>query len=330
VAGSLEGHRSAALTSLEARPRAKVNLALAVTGRRQDGYHELASVFLRVGFSDRLSVRYAAPELDQDRLTVEGSHGVPLEGNLVLRAVESLRAECGLPLQPLELTLEKRIPVAAGLAGGSTDAAAALSLAAAMWGVGLSPRRGEALALALGADVPFFTGDHAAALVSGVGEQLEPLPAPRGDAGLLIVTPAIRLSTPDVFRAWDELDQSASRAARSGAVEAASDLAAALRSGIDASQLVTWSDRLAAANDLWLSALAVEPYLARIRSELEERLGQRVLLTGSGSTLVGLYPSAGEAAVAGRRLAADSPDLLSGSSMAACDLIGPDPLWRFP
>ncbi len=330
MAGSLHGHRAAALIDLEARPRAKVNLALAVTGRRPDGYHELASVFLRVGLSDRLSVRYADPSLDQDRLTVKGADDLPIEGNLVLRAVGSLRAESRSSLPPLEMMLEKRIPVAAGLAGGSTDAAAAMSLAAAVWGVGLSPEREQALALALGADVPFFTGDHAAALVRGVGEQLEALPALRGDAGLLIVTPPIRLSTPDVFRAWDELDRPVSGGPGSGVAETVDALAKALRNGLVGCDLVDLGERLADANDLWPAAVAVEPGLAGIRAVLEDRLGRRLLLTGSGATLVGLYASAEEAAGAGRRLAADDPDSLSGSSMAACDLIGPDPLWRFP
>lgn len=330
MAGSLGGHRSAALTRLEARPRAKVNLALAVTGRRPDGYHELASVFLRLGLSDRLSVRYADHSLDQDRLTVEGARDLPVEGNLILRAVELLRAEVGSPLPPLEMTLEKNIPEAAGLAGGSTDAAAALGLATAMWGVGLSPDREQALALTLGADVPFFTGDHAAALVTGVGERLEPLPGVRGETGLLIVTPPIRLSTPEVFRAWDELDRPVSGGVGSGVAETVDALARALRDGLDGADLMAWGDRLADSNDLWPAAVAVEPGLAGIRAALQDRLGRRVLLTGSGATLVGLYASAKEAAAAGQHLISDVPAELLGSSIAACELIGPDPLWRSP
>jgi len=310
---------------LEARPRAKVNLALAVTGRRPDGYHELASVFLRVGLSDHLAVGLAEASHTDDRLTVRGAADLPVAGNIVLRAVQLLRAEAGVPLPMLELELEKRIPREAGLGGGSADAAAALRLTAAAWGVGLSPERERALALVLGADVPFFMGDHAAALVQGIGETLEPLPGVLGGMGLLLVTPAVRLSTPEAFRAYDGLVSSETPAAATVA-----DLATGLRDGLDGSDLIAWSDRLAAANDLWPAALAVEPALAGIRADLEHRLERRVLMTGSGATLVGLYASGDEAAEAGQRLIAALPDSLAGSSIAACDPAGPDPLWRYP
>lgn len=313
------------MTSLDARPRGKVNLALAVTGRRPDGYHELASVFLRVGLSDHLAVGLAERSDTLDRLTVSGAADLPVEGNSVLRAVQLLRAEATAPLPPLDLELEKRIPMAAGMGGGSADAAAALRLAAAIWGVGISPERERVLALALGADVPFFMGDHAAALVQGIGEMLEPLPGIRGGIGLLIVTPAIRLSTPEAFRAYDGLVPP-----ESGAAETVAALAAGMREGLDAADLVAWTDRLAGANDLWPAALAIEPDLARIRADLDDRLERHVLMTGSGATLVGLYASGDEATAAGRRLLAALPDSLAGSSVSACGPVGPDPLWRYP
>ena len=310
---------------LEARPRAKVNLALAVTGRRADGYHELSSVFLRVGLSDRLSVRPAESTLRGDRLRISGADDLTVPDNLVLRAVRLLRAEAERSLPPLDLELEKRIPLAAGMGGGSADAAAALSLAAGIWELALSPQREGALSLALGADVPFFMGDHAAALVEGIGEHLEPLADVRGGTGLLIVTPPLQLSTVEAFRAYDRLDRSAS-----GAAETVALLAQAMRRGLDGHGLAAWSDRLATANDLWPAALALEPDLARLRSELEASLGQRLLMTGSGASLVGLYASAHEAAVAGRGLLAALPDPLAGATIFACDTIGPDPRWRYP
>lgn len=312
------------MVRLETRPRAKVNLALAVIGRRADGYHELASIFLRVGLADRLSVRLADPASAEDRLTVTGLGDLPVEGNIVLRAVQLLRSEAGQPLPSLEIALEKRIPVAAGMGGGSADAASALGLAAGTWGVGLSPERESALALALGADVPFFLGDHAAALVEGIGERLEPLPGIRGGAGLLIVTPPFRLSTAEAFRAYDRLLPPPPSAADTVAA-----LAHAMRAGLDGTDLVAWSDRLALANDLWPAALALEPDLARLRSELEERLGRHVIMTGSGATLVGLYASGVDAAAAGRGLVAALPDSLAGATISACDTIGPDPRWRY-
>ncbi len=310
---------------LENRPRAKINLALAVAGVRADGYHELSSVFLRVGLSDRLSVRPADRAGGHDTLTVTGSTDLAVEGNLVLRAVGSLRAEVGAPLPPLDLELEKLIPLAAGLGGGSADAAAALGLAAAIWGVGLSPARERVLARSLGADVPFFMSGQAAALAQGIGERIEPLPGIRGDVGLLLVTPALRLSTPEVFRAYDSLGPSVSRAAASVA-----DLARALRDGLDGRALADWTNRLAPANDLWPAALALEPRLGGIRGALEAALGRPVVMTGSGSTLVALYHSGDEASIVGQRLAAGLPEALVGSSILACDPIGPDPIWRYP
>lgn len=313
---------------LEELAQGKVNLALAVTGRRQDGYHELRSVFLRVGLSDRVAVSLPEPPMSADHLAVPGDPHRREDEDLVLRGARLVRAEFGDALPGLAFILEKSIPVGGGMGGGSADGAAAMRLAARAWGVEASQERLVALAIRLGADVPFFAAGHPAALVSGIGERIEPLPSPSGGLGLLLIIPAFTLPTEAVFAAFDRLERSARRAAE--AVEALSE---AMRQGLSGSELASarWLDRMADANDLWPAAMAVAPRLSELRTEIESRLGARVLLTGSGATLVGLYPSAGAAADAGRALAADPPSSLRGAArLVATDDLSPDPMWRHP
>ncbi len=312
---------------LEELAQAKVNLALAVTGRRADGYHSLRSVFLRVGLSDRVAVSLPEPPMSADHLAVTGDPHSREDEDLVLRGARLVRARFGDALPGLAFILEKSIPVGAGMGGGSADGAAAMRLAAEAWGVDASAEALVELAAQLGADVPFFAAGHRAALVSGVGERIEPLPPPSDGVGILLVTPPITLSTAAVYAAFDSLDRSTS-----GTEEVPDALARSFREGLSGRDLASprWIDRLADANDLWPAVLAVAPELATMRTELESRLGARVLLTGSGPTLVGLYPTADAAADAGRDLAADPPRSLRGARLSATDHAGPDPLWRHP
>lgn len=291
-------------------PRAKVNLALGVVGRRADGFHDLVSVFLRIDLADRLEVRRSGEPATfdpaTDRLDVMGEAGAadvgPDPDNLVLRAARLLRLKAGASLEPLFFTLDKRIPVAAGLGGGSADGAAALRLAAHAWGMPLDAAERLSLAARLGSDVPFFASDAAAAIVRGRGERVEPLAAPAGDPGFLLVTAAARLSSSDVFGA---LSGAAGRpGVDAAAARAAFDLAAALRNGLDAAGLAAWAGRLRDANDLWPAARALRPSLAGLRGALEERLGRPMLLSGSGPTLLALYPSRDEARAAAAALEA--------------------------
>lgn len=305
-----------------ARPPAKVNLTLEIVGRRPDGFHELRSVFLRVGgLSDRLSVSLGAAN-GTDTLRVDGLPGASASDNLVLRALELVRVNAGLALPALDLTLDKRIPVAAGMGGGSSDAAAALALARAAWGVSISRPTELKLAAALGSDVPFFVTESAAALVTGRGEEMSALPAIVGGAGLLLVTPAMSISTGSVFGRFDAL---------TGAVEpgtATDELARELRSGIDGTRLAALAERLRDANHLWSASASLAPSLPALRERLEQATDRPWLLSGSGPTLFAIYPSAHEAGDAGRLIVArtDAADLL----IHAADLTGPDPAWRYP
>ena len=232
----------------------------------------------------------------------------------MLRAFEAVRKELALDLPPLVAYLEKHIPTGAGLGGGSSDGAAALTAAMAIWGVGLAPARLAQLEVGLGADVPFFARDVPAALVEGRGERVAPIAGP-AELGVLLVTPPFALSTAAVFARFDDLGAAARRSAP---VE------------VDPSALVEQAATLRDANDLWPAAVALEPRLAMIRGELEALSGQPWLMSGSGSTMFALYATGTAAAAAGKALVAAEPDALSGAIITAVDLVGPDPLWRNP
>jgi len=281
------------VTELTAAAHAKVNLALAVTGTRDDGYHTLRSVFLRLALHDRLSVQ-VLPAAQEDQLEVVGGPAASRD-DLVLRAAAALRTDLGSAPPALHFRLHKRIPAAAGLGGGSSDAAAAMDLALAAWGVRLDPATRLAVAVRLGADVPFFVAGHTAALVEGIGEQLTPLPAPMPAAGLVLITPAARLSTAAVFAEYDRLPL------RSAGPQV-DVVARALRAGSDGTTLAVTCQALSEANDLWSAAARLSATLGAARAAVSRVLGQAVLLTGSGPTLVAVYPSEAAAARAATRL----------------------------
>jgi len=217
-------------------------------------------------------------------------------------------------MPPLVAHLEKRIPIAAGLGGGSSDAATAVDSALQMWASGLSPQMLGEVALALGADVPFFASGAAAAVVTGRGEDIEPLPV-NGSPGILLVTPPISLSTAAVFARFDELGAGGHRRRASA---------------IDFARLPGQSADLRDANDLWPAAVSLAPALGELRAELERRSGRPWLMSGSGSTLFAVYESSAAAASAGRALVASESVLLGGALFNAVDLVGPDPEWRYP
>ena len=282
---------------MHVNPRAKINLTLSVGPRGADGYHPVESHFLRVGLSDELVVAWA--DQGADTLTITGLPGCPVEGNLVLRAFAAVRRAVGQDLPPLAAHLDKRIPMGAGLGGGSSDAAAAIEAAEVMWSVGLAPQVRAEIELELGADVPFFARGGESALVSGRGERINQVPAPSGVAAVLLVTPPFGLSTAQVYARFDELTPCA-------------------------------ETTRAEPNDLWPAAASLEPRLAQIRDELERLTMQPWLMSGSGSSLFSLHSSPEEAAEAGRRIVSAESELLGGAIINAVDLRGPEPLWRYP
>lgn len=168
---------------------AKVNWTLEVLGRRDDGYHEVRTVLQTVDLADRVTVR-PGPDLS---LVVAGPAPVdaPLEENLAYRAARLLRARSGVR-EGAEIELWKRVPAAAGLGGGSSDAAAVLRALAVLWGLDLPPEHLAALAAELGSDVPFFCYGGTA-LAAGRGDRVQPLPDPPA-RWLVLVLPSLAVA----------------------------------------------------------------------------------------------------------------------------------------
>ena len=174
------------------RASAKVNLALEVLGKRADGYHEIATVLQAVDLFDRIVVETA----DTLSLHTDDPDLPTDEGNLVMRAARLLQKAAGIETGA-RIRLQKRIPVAAGLGGGSSDAAATLWGLGRLWKLRWPTARLQELAVELGMDVPFFLGTGRA-VARGRGEQLAPLPGGGGYA-LVLVNPRVPLSTREVY-----------------------------------------------------------------------------------------------------------------------------------
>ena len=280
---------------------AKINLTLAVIGRRPDGYHDLHSVFVPLAIADRLSLSLLGA-VGRDTLHVDGPDTGPASDNLVLRGVAAARAALGEgpgrpATPPLAARLEKRLPVAAGLGGGSSDGAAAFLGALEAWGAGdhLDAARRATVAASIGSDVPFFL-EGRTALIQGRGERVAPLAGPTGPVGVLLVTPRLAVRTPDVFAVFAGTHPGGSG---DGAVRLSSEhLAAELERGLAPADLVARTGVLAAANDLLSSAALVAPGIVGTRRALTRVTGRPIGLSGSGPTLWTLYPSARDAEAA--------------------------------
>jgi len=259
--------------------RAKINLALHVTGRQSDGYHALDSLVCFAEFGDRLDLRPG----ESFGLTVDGPMAPHLAGadpadNLVSRAVALLARQLGRPAD-FAIGLTKRLPVASGIGGGSADAAAALRLACRHWQVSpdLAP-----IARDLGADVPMCLASRPAR-ARGRGELLTPMPG-RLRFGLLLVNPGVPVSTPEVFRHLTRRDN------------------AALPDPPPMATPAEFCDWLAGAsrNDLQPAALALAPAIGTVLAALAGLPGVRfVRMSGSGATCFGLFDSQSDADLAG-------------------------------
>lgn len=173
---------------------AKLNLFLHVVGRRPDGYHELQTVFQLLDLADELEFRVRD---DGQVQRVAGSPQVPAADDLAVRAARLLRERTGTR-QGAELIVRKRIPLQAGLGGGSSDAATTLVALNELWGTGLDEDRLAALGLELGADVPVFVRGRSA-WAEGVGERLTPMALP--PSWFAVVWPAVAVPTAEVFQA---------------------------------------------------------------------------------------------------------------------------------
>ena len=267
---------------------AKLNLYLHVLGRRADGYHLLDSLVAFADIGDRVAVE-AAPGLS---LRIEGPFAAALQGlehdNLMWRAAETLARRLGRT-PDAALRLEKNLPVASGIGGGSSDAAATLRALAALWQAPLDEETLIALGAGLGADVPACLQARPCWL-GGIGERIELAPAlPR--SGLILANPGVALPTPAVFKARQG---PFSAAARFGAAPADARALAALLA--------------ARGNDLVAAATAQAPAIARVLESLAALPGALIArMSGSGATCFALFETEAGAAKAAQALRAAEP-----------------------
>ena len=265
------------MRAVVARAAAKVNVHLGVGPLRADGFHELHTVYLAVSLFDTVTVRPA----DGLAVSVTGvdAGGVPtVRRNLVWRAAELLAEHAGVRAEA-EIEIAKRIPAAAGLAGGSADAAAALVALDALWGTRATRSDLDELAGQLGSDVPFSLLGGVA-LGAGRGEQVSPVLA-RTRWHWVLGIAGEGLSTPGVYAELDRL-RAAGRIPDDGALGSADPVIAALRSG-PPSVLAA-----ALANDLQAPAVALRPELARALRTATEAGALAALVSGSGPTVAAL------------------------------------------
>ncbi|WP_193172325.1 4-(cytidine 5'-diphospho)-2-C-methyl-D-erythritol kinase [Nisaea nitritireducens] len=250
---------------------AKINLSLTVLGRRDDGFHDLISLVAFADLHDRLSVTLS--ETGSDQLTVAGPFAGSLDrDNLVLKAISAFRKEIG-PVPPLSITLHKAIPVAAGLGGGSADAAAILRLLAREHGLTTMAPSIQAIAAGLGADIPVCL-DSRCRYMRGTGTTLDPEESGFARYPALLVNPGVAVPTGAVFGA----------------------LAAEQKAGRDISGPRSLAeDIVTGRNDLEAPAVAVAPEIGPVLSALSDlpgALGAR--LSGSGATCFALFETDSE------------------------------------
>jgi 4-diphosphocytidyl-2-C-methyl-D-erythritol kinase len=259
---------------------AKINLGLFLGPAREDCRHELVTVMQSISLADELTLEPAPAGAVQDEVVCPG---VDAERNLAAAALRAFRAATGWDAPPLRLRIDKRIPVAAGLGGGSADAAAALRLARHASGLG-DDRLLHELGAALGADVPAQI-EPGRWLATGAGEVLEGLPDPNPEwFGLLVLPSAAELATAAVYGEADRL----------GVGRSAAELAdrrGALRSALELSAPVPAASELLE-NDLERAAISLCPEIADALAQARDVGAEIALVSGSGPTVVGLFPHA--------------------------------------
>jgi 4-diphosphocytidyl-2-C-methyl-D-erythritol kinase len=261
--------------------RAKVNLALHVTGRREDGYHLLDSLVVFPNIGDELSLAPAAGFELRICGPQAGALSETPKDNLVARAVRGFAERTGCSAA-VRISLDKRLPVASGIGGGSADAAAAIRLMERHTGIALPEKKRDALALSLGADVPVCLGQQPSRM-RGIGEIVEPVPG-LPECGIVLVNPGEAVSTPDVFRKMVRRNN-----------RPLPDMPATFTT------LSGFLDYLEGTrNDMQEAAAQVCPAINQVIGVLEgENLVRMARMSGSGATCFGLCTPGDEQAIAG-------------------------------
>ena len=258
------------MDKLTLKAMAKINLGLDVVRRRPDGYHEVRMIMQTVGLYDRLTFE----KTEEDALRLESSmKRLPTDGNnLIIRAASLLKEEFGIR-EGLSIRLDKRIPVAAGMAGGSTDAAAALTAVNRMFDLGLTEEQLKERAVKIGADVPYCL-QGGTALSEGIGEILTALP-PAPACHVVVAKPPVHVSTKWVYQNL-HLEQVTEHPDIDGMTES-------IRQGDYAGVVRRLS------NVLESVTVPRYPVIAQIRDFLRENGADGALMSGSGPTVFALF-----------------------------------------
>lgn len=268
---------------LHLKAYAKINLGLDVVRKREDGYHEVRMIMQTVKLFDKLNLRL----IDEDEIRIKTNLGFLAvdENNLVYKAIKLIKDTYGVR-KGMEVDLFKVIPVAAGMAGGSTDCAAALFGAARLFGLKLPQKELMELGVKLGADVPYCVM-RGTALSEGIGEVLTPLSA-MPDCKILIAKPPISVSTKFVYEHLD-LKESYEHPDIDGMV-------AAIKEG----DLMGIADRLG--NVLETVTIPEYPVIEDIKNYMKEHGAVNALMSGSGPTVFGIYEDEEQALAAKKEL----------------------------
>ena len=254
---------------------AKLNLALHVTGQRADGYHLLESLVAFADFGDEVTVEPA--EADEFVVSGQFASWVPIDGgNLVIAARDLLRDLLPGETPPVRIALEKRLPVASGVGGGSSDAAAAIKALTALWGVQVDENELATAALSLGADLPMCLAERPL-IARGIGDEIEPLGRFPGVHAVL-VNPGAQISTPEIFKALEKRDN---------------DPLPEWATANDALQLAGALTGLR--NDLQRPAIEQCPAISDVLEALRANGAELARMSGSGATCFGIFDNPGPA-----------------------------------
>ncbi len=254
--------------ALRIRSFAKINLALAVLGKRPDGYHELRTVFQSIDLHDEIEISPLAGL----ELVCENLPGVPTEENLAWKAADALRRSVGTD-RGARISLKKRIPAGAGLGGGSSNAAATLLGLSRFWDLRLPETELRGIAAGLGADVPFFLGGGTA-LGIGKGDEIYPLPSIQS-ASLVVIYPGVHVSTAEAYRSLTLMLTSQE------AIRKIQRFCGRLRDNHEFMAEIF--------NDFETSILPAYPAIQEAKSCLSNRGARAAMLSGSGSSVFGFF-----------------------------------------
>jgi 4-diphosphocytidyl-2-C-methyl-D-erythritol kinase len=274
-----------AMKTVTVKAPAKVNTVLKVVGVRDNGFHDLEMIMVPLTLSDEITLT-AIPEGIELRLDGQGDDGMLGDDNLACRAAREMFAEAGVS-SGVKIELKKRIPVAAGLGGGSSDAAAVLRGMNALLGLDWPSDRLAKIGERLGSDVPFFCYDGPA-LVTGIGDRVKPLDK-FPNTSFILVNPGFAVSTPWVYKKWDEIVQP--REIKGLTVEKTGDRvppASPVEQGRPFFQVVSEVvDSLH--NDLEVVTIPEYPEIGKIKNTLMSLGAAGTLMSGSGPTVFGIF-----------------------------------------